>query len=42
MLFEQVGEGLVRELLQRTHAVARQLLQLLERVVVELDQSAHG
>ena len=40
MLLEQVGEGLVGELLQGRHPVAAKLLQLVECVVVKLDQLA--
>ena len=40
VLPEQVGEGFIRQFLNRCHPVARKLLQLVERVVVEGDQFA--
>jgi PAS domain S-box-containing protein len=42
VLPEQIGEGFVREFLNGPHPVARQLLQLVEGVVVEVDQLAHA
>jgi hypothetical protein len=42
MLPEQIGERLVRQLLDGSHPVARELLQLAESVVVEGDQFAHA
>ena len=41
MFPEQIGECFVRQLLDGRHAVARQLLQLVESVVIEGDQLAH-
>lgn len=41
MLGEQIGEGLIGQLLQIGHAVAPKLRQLGERVVIEGDQLAH-
>ena len=42
MLPEQIGERLVRQLLDGRHSVATELLQLVERVVVECDQLAQA
>src|SRR5258708_15479892 len=42
VLPEQIGEGLVRQLLDGRHPVAAELLQLVESVVVEGDQLAHA
>src|SRR5262249_7505328 len=41
VLLHQVCERLVRQFLERPHAVARELLQLRKSVVVEFDQFAH-
>lgn len=41
MLFQDVGESLVRQFLNRRHPVAPKLGQLVERVVVEGDQFTH-
>ena len=41
MLPEQVGEGFIRQFLNRCHSVAPKLLQLVEGIVVEGDQFAH-
>src|SRR5262245_28994177 len=41
-LLEQVGKGLVGQLLQRLHAVARQQVQGVPGLVVELDELASG
>jgi len=40
VLAEQIGEGFIRQFLDRRHAVAAKLLQLVESVVVEGDQFA--
>jgi hypothetical protein len=42
MLLEEIGERLVRQFLKRRHPVARELLELVERIVVEGDQFAHA
>jgi hypothetical protein len=42
MLPEQIGERLVGQFLNSCHPVARKLLQLVERIVVEGDQFAHA
>jgi len=42
MLPEQVRERLVCEFLKGGHPVACELLQLIERIFVEVDQFAHG
>src|SRR5579864_8213185 len=42
VLLQEIGERLVRQFLKRRHPVARQLFQLVEGVVVEGDQFAHG
>jgi hypothetical protein len=41
VLPEQIGKGFVRQLLKIRHPVARELLQLVESVVVKGDQFAH-
>jgi hypothetical protein len=41
VLLEQIGERLVRQFLNSPHPVARELLQLVERIVIEGDQFAH-
>ncbi len=41
MLLQDVGESLVRELLNRRHTVASKLSELGERVFVKRDQFAH-
>ena len=42
MLPEQIGECFVRQFLNGAHPVARQLLQLVESIIVEGDQLAHA
>jgi hypothetical protein len=42
VLLEDVGERFVRQLLDSRHSLATRLLQLVESVVVEGDQFAHG
>jgi len=37
VLFEQVGEGFIRQFLDGGHAVAGKLLQLVESVIIERD-----
>ncbi len=37
MLFEQVGEGFIRQFLDGRHSIAGKLLQLVESVVIEGD-----
>jgi hypothetical protein len=39
---EQVGERLIRQLLEGCHPVASQLFQFVEGIVVEGDQFAHA
>ena len=41
VLSEQIGEGFVGQFLNIRHPVARQLLQLVECVIVKGDQFAH-
>ncbi len=41
MFPEQIGERFVRQFLNGRHPVARELFQLVERVVVEGDQFTH-
>jgi hypothetical protein len=40
MLLQQIAERLVRQLLQRLHAVARQQLECVPGLGVELDELA--
>jgi hypothetical protein len=42
MFPEQIGERLVRQLLNGCHPVARKLLQLVGSIVVEGDQFTHA
>jgi hypothetical protein len=42
MLPQEVGERFVRQFLKGRRSVARQLLQLVESIVVEGDQLAHA
>jgi hypothetical protein len=42
VLFQNVGESLVRQFLDRRHAVASKLPELIEGVFVEGDQLAHA
>lgn len=41
MLFQQIGKGLVGKLLNRCHAIAPKLRELVQRVVVEADELSH-
>jgi len=41
VLPKQIGERFIRQLLNGRHAIAPQLLQLVEGVIVEGDQFAH-
>ena len=41
MFLQEIGEGFVCQLLNSAHPVACELLQLVERVVIEGDQFAH-
>jgi len=41
MLSQQVGDGLVHQLLQGGHAVAAKLLELMKGLVIKCDQLAH-
>src|SRR5262249_17129402 len=42
VFLQEIGEGFIRQFLERRHAVARQLLEFRGGVVVEGDQFAHG
>jgi hypothetical protein len=42
VLLQQIGEGLVSELLRGRHAITPKLRQLIQRVVIECDQLSHG
>jgi hypothetical protein len=42
MFPEQIGEGLIGQFLKGPHSVAPELLQLVERLVIEGDQFAHN
>jgi len=37
VLFEQVGEGFIRQFLDGCHSITGKLLQLVESVVIEVD-----
>jgi hypothetical protein len=41
MLLEQISKGFIRQFLKIRHPVARELLELVERVIVKGDQFAH-
>lgn len=41
MFLQEVGKGFVGQFLRRRHAVAAELDQLVERLVVKVDQLAH-
>src|SRR6201984_2049846 len=41
VFFQKICEGFARQILEGLHAVARELLELVERILVEFDQLAH-
>jgi len=41
VFFQKIGEGFVRQLLKRRHPIAAELLEPVERGLVEFDQFAH-